>query len=167
MTYKPEQREVPLRILASPGWLKGSAHLPPRARLLDHLDHAGPFITLTDAKLGQGEHALPFFALQTRAITAIVPPETEAVATRDEVTAHQVWILTDQVVVTGRLKMLPGVRVSDFVLHHQGYLRLEDAFLRPRGHAGENEERFPVIFLNGHTIVGMAEVEPAQPAHHP
>lgn len=154
---RAEQRGLPLRILATPGWLSGRLHLPVKARLLDFLEHAGPFLTLTEVQLAPGDRGLPFLALQRAAVCAVVPPMGEGEIPSQESSPHQVSILLGSANVRGRLRTLPGVRVSDFLMHHKGFARLEEAHVRER--PGEKDEEFPALLVNCDRIVGVAEVE--------
>lgn len=157
--YKIERRGLPVRILGTPGWVSGRLHLPVKARLLDFLDHAGAFVSLTEVQLTR-EQLLPFLALHRNAIFAVVPPLGENGQVPQESSPHQISMLIGHHVIRGQLRTLPGVRISDFLLHHHGFVRVEDASVREQ-HGDHLEEHFPVLMVNCERVVGVAEAETA------
>jgi hypothetical protein len=56
--------------------------------------------------------------------------------------------------VTGRLELAPGVRVSDHVAHHDGFLPLRHAVIGP------DHEPAPLVFVNARACVGVGDLGP-------
>jgi hypothetical protein len=56
--------------------------------------------------------------------------------------------------VTGRMELEPGLRVSDFVAQHQGFLVLRHAVLGPA------HEPAALVFVNARACVGVGDLGP-------
>lgn len=131
--YHPDQREIPCRVLTTAGWVSGRFHVPRKAHLLDQLNRDEPFFRLTSVSLPGDPGVHPFFALTRAGAIVVVPDEPEAprsAANASSMARHGTrWLLDGGGIVEGTLSLLPGVRVSDHLMHRSGYVELSDCSL--------------------------------------
>ena len=163
MSYRPEQRSIPVRILTSAGWLTGSLHLPAKSRLVEQLNRPTVFFRLTNVTLHGRNVQLPFLALHRHDMILVLPPATETdlhyVPETEPLSPHEVTCLLELGMVTGTIHTLRGVRTSDFVLNKQGFILVERATLRMGGLGGQAEsiDREEKVIVNASCVLGVAE----------
>lgn len=155
--YRPPQRQIEAWILAGSRWLRGTFHIPRLHSFDDHLQKNRPFLLLTDVSLG-GDRVLPFLALRRSFVSAVVPLCPEPLLQIDVPAGAErraVECLLESAVVVGELALMPGVRVSDFMIHHDGFLTLRRAVVTPS--PPEHEALVPCVLVNGREVVGVTE----------
>jgi hypothetical protein len=155
--YRPPQRTIEAWILAGSRWLRGRFHVPRLHRFDDHLNKPRPFLGMTDVSLG-GDRILPFLALRRSSVNVVVPACPAPLLQIDvppgaEPRAVECWL--EDAVVVGELALAPGVRISDYMIHHDGFLTLRRAVLTPPppGH----EEFVECVLVNGRAVVAVTE----------
>lgn len=155
--YRPPQRTIEAWVLAGSRWLRGTFHVPRLHCFDDHLNKPRPFLGLTDVSLG-GDRILPFLALRRSFVNVVVPlcPSPRLQLDRmpgAEPRAVECWL--QDAVVVGELALAPGVRISDYLIHHDGFLALRRAVLTPPppGHA----ELLDCVLVNGREVVAVTE----------
>jgi hypothetical protein len=131
--YRPPQRQIEAWVLAGTRWLKGTFHLPKLHTFDDHLRKPRPFYLLTAVTLG-GDRILPFLAVRRSFVSIVVPTCIESdlqidVPTGTRPRAVECWL--NGAVVVGELAIPPNVRVSDFVVNHDGFLTLRNSVVTP------------------------------------
>jgi hypothetical protein len=152
--YHPPLRTLPLRLHSSHGWLRGLLHFPEDHGLLDHLNHAGPFLKLTEVQLDGGT-ALPFFALRASAVDLALPDRGEILPEEpaEPGEPHRITCLSGAFVIEGRLDLLPHTRVSDFLMHQSRFLLLREASLQ----GPEGTEHLAALVVNTAALLGVTE----------
>jgi hypothetical protein len=164
--YRPPQRQIEAWILAGSRWLRGTFHVPRLHSFDDHLQKPRPFLLLTDVSLG-GDRVLPFLALRRSFVNAVVPlcPEPLLQLSVPAGSAPRaVECLLENATAVGEIAMMPGVRVSDYMTHQDGFLTLRRAVVTPAPPG--REEFVPCLLVNGREVVAvteeqlMAEAEP-------
>jgi hypothetical protein len=123
----------------------------------DHLQKPRPFLLLTDVSLG-GDRVLPFLALRRSFVNVVVPLCPLAHLQIDapsgaEWRAVECWL--QEAVVVGELPLRPGVRVSDFMTHHDGFLTLRRAVVTPAPPG--LEELAECVLVNGREVAAVTE----------
>lgn len=155
--YHPPQRAVSAWVLSVARWVRCTFHLP-RLHAFDAYLHQGrEFLPLTGVALGPGA-PLPFLALRASAAHVVVPDAEEGqlgLPPIQETEPRAVSVYLEHVAVHGALHLLPGIRTSDFFAHPQGYVVLRGCRLAPA--VGAIAEPVPVVFVNAHAIVAVAE----------
>lgn len=157
MTYRPPHREIAARIFTPEGWLTGTFHLPRAHSLLDHLNHAVPFVKLVAATLPTGEAHVPFLALRREAAVLIVPQDEgdlQEGRVQGETEEHQTTCLIRGGSITGRIQTLKHVRLSDYLIHHPGFILMHGCRLE----AANVSQTAPRVLLNAAQIVAASEV---------
>lgn len=140
-------------------------HVLRQAKFVDQLNTPHAFFKLTDLSFVGKDREISFFALQREATTLIVPPTTEndLILDRvDEHDAHSVFCIFDGGVVSGKLLIRKGVRVSDFLIKQEGFVLLRRCKLR-LGSLHEEffvEEEHPSVIVNASKIIGFTEEDP-------
>jgi hypothetical protein len=155
--YRPPQRQVPAWILAGSRWLYGTFHVPRLHQFDDYLAHPQPFYLLTGVSLG-GDRVLPFLALRCTTVHLVIPECPEPLLQLDRLAGCEprpVECLLDDSVVVGELSLRPKVRVSDFMIHHDGFLVLRRAVVTPAPPG--REELTACLFVNARAVVGVTE----------
>jgi hypothetical protein len=160
--HKADQRAVRARVLTSSGWVRGTFHVPLMHGLVDFLDHAGPYLKLTDAILPGTGTAVQFFALRRAALVAAVPevPETELYlpAIAMETVRHRISCLLPAGAIEGELEVVAGTRVSDYLMHQLGFIVLRRAVGPEAGIAATTPAS--LLLVNAVAIVGVSESLP-------
>lgn len=155
--YRPPQRKIEAWIRAGSRWLRGTFHVPELHCFDDHLQKPRPFLLLTDVSLG-GDRVLPFLALRRSFVNIVVPLCPEEKLQIDapigaEWRAVECWL--QEAVVVGELALVPGLRVSDFMTRHDGFLTLRRAVVTPSppGH----DEFADCVLLNAREVAAVTE----------
>jgi len=161
MADRPPQRLVPARVHTGSGWLSGTVHLPRMQGFLDFLSSGERYLSLTDVSLPGQRRPIPFFALRRSAAHLVIPTCAEWLvgtgALGEARVERMVCCLLQLGTVTGRLEMVPAVRVSDFVADRDGFLLLRHAILGP------DHEPAPLVFVNARACVGIGDLGPQAP----
>jgi hypothetical protein len=155
--YRPPQRKIEAWILAGSRWLRGTFHVPRLHSFDDHLQKPRAFLLLTDVSLG-GDRVLPFLALRRAFVNLVIPLCPEPLLQIDvpigsAPRAVECWM--EDAVVVGELSVVPGVRVSDYMIHHEGFLTLRRAVVTP--HPPGHEELVACVLVNGHEVAAVTE----------
>lgn len=163
--YRPGQRTIRCRILTFAGWLEGTFHVPTKIGFLEFLDREAVLFRLSDVILPGQLRQHPFFALERSAVVGVVLPAGEpSVASRPPgaYATHRVaWLLGSGGVVDGEVELLEGIRVSDFLMHHTGFLPIERGTTFLRGEDGATEAvPFSCFALQASRAVGVSEIGP-------
>ncbi|MGB8930661.1 MAG: hypothetical protein WCC48_05360 [Anaeromyxobacteraceae bacterium] len=156
-SYRPPQRQIEAWILAGSRWLRGTFHVPRLHAFCEHLQKPRPFLVITDVSHG-GDRTLPFLALRRSLVELIVPLAPEPllqlhVSAGAESRPVECWL--QDAVVVGELALMPGVRISDFMLHHDGFFTLRHAVVTPAPPG--TEELVPCVIVNGREVVAVTE----------
>ncbi len=164
--YQPHQRQLEAQIYTTAGWLSGTFHFPKMSKLLEALNKEPEFYRLTDVRfLAKKDLLLEFFALQRRSTVLVVPPEGESglYLKQEETRPIRVYCLFDGGFVEGRLRLRKGVRVSDYLPKHDGFVLLQNCKLKLGDITGDFfvEEEHEAVFVNAGRIVGVSEEAPA------
>ncbi len=157
----PRQREIQARIFTNAGWLMGAFHLLESHSFDDFLEGSGPYFKLTNVTLPAGPATLEFFALRRGAAIVIVPQTDLSAlllpASRRPVETHQVACLLETGILLGKLDVLAGVRVSDYLANHKGFTELRDC----KSVSGTPNINAPIAFVNSPQIIGVTERDSA------
>ncbi len=153
---RPELRQISARLLTQAGWMIGTFHVPVASSFLDHLNHAGAFFKLTNVTIGSTNDPVEFFALRRAEVTLVIPESSEDELklgdSGENTKSVSCWLPTGEVV--GSLQLQPGVRVSDHLLHHEGFTTLRDCVGRDL-HAAVNAAT--VVFVNAGRVLGVVD----------
>lgn len=164
MAYKPAQRSVPCRILTRAGWITGSFHVPEKGRFVEFLNRPTEFVRLTSVTMKGRFDELPFMALQRSSMVLVLPPEDERNLQWhpdvEKYVTHDVACLLDLGLVTGKMKILRGARVSDVFAHKSDFALLEPARIRvgPPGAQQLGEQDAPLCIINADCVIGVSDV---------
>lgn len=163
--YLPDQRDTPCRVLTRAGWLHGVVKVPRKAWLLDFLNRPERLIRLVDASFPGRAAVHPFFALARTAAIAIVPDLPDEPIHDPHLgpptVPHAVsFLLQDGGQVDGTLSLARGMRVSDHLAHHVGFVHVHGCVLQMPTSGGFTEERdVPCVLVHMDQIVGVADKE--------
>ncbi len=165
LAYRPPQRSISAWILTASRWIRGTFHLPRLHSFLDYLGREAAFFRLTDVELdGDGPQA-PFFALRRNSAVIIAPecPEEDLkLEAPPGAMPHPVDCLLETGMVSGLLALLPNVRVSDYLMHQEGFVVLRAASFPPGGLSPPGPTS--ILFVNARALVGVRERNPSTPA---
>ena len=155
--YRPPQRQIEAWIRSGARWLRGTFHVPKLHCFDDHLQKRRAFLLLTDVSLG-GDRILPFLALRRSFVNMVIPlcPLEQLqidVPIGSEWRAVECWL--QDAVVVGELALQPDVRVSDFMIHHDGFLTLRRAVVTPAPPG--REELTDCVLVNGREVAAVTE----------
>lgn len=167
MMHYPESVQRKLGILTRAGWVTASLRVPKLHTLADFVDTSGEFFRLSEAWLPHAEAALPFLALHRASAMFIVPLDGmqgfDVAPHTTPTTVHDVSCLFDHGVLAGKLEILTGVRVSDYLMHRGGFIPLANCSLQGAPYLPpEALQTFPLALVNRDRIVGVAEA-PREP----
>jgi len=162
--YRPEHRDVGLRMLLSRGWIDGTMQVPPKAMLADYLDHAPRYLTLTDVRAEGGKRTIPYFSVQRDAIAVLVPKVDERLRSQpappEGTRSHGVYCLLEEGSLRGTLRLLDHVRVSDYFANRRGFVVLRDVTaMLPDPGGTVTEQSFPTALVGARHILGVSEPE--------
>ena len=113
-------------------------------------------------KRAERNEDLPLFTLQRSAIQFIVvesPPEKELDAHLRNQIEHPISCLLQNGSLSGVIHVLRGVRLSEHLSRHKGFVMLKDAHFHLRN-PWENrviDHREPLVLLNPQSVVGVSE----------
>lgn len=160
--YSPKQRIVPVHILSSLGWLSAKVHVGEVNFFLDALNSIPYFLRLSEVVFENGRK-LPFFGLQRHGTHIVIPHddlELVARANPAEREVKRVGCLLTSGNIEGDLRLLPEVRVSDYMAKCSSYFPL----FQTTGSIWKEEDRprkrfadAPVALINSEAIVGITE----------
>lgn len=163
MTYHPPQRAVPAVCFTTSRWIRGTFHLPKLHGFDDHLRKATTFFPLTGVDLG--EATLPFLAVRASAVHAVAPAcriEELLLSPIAGATRRAVSVYLEHLAVHGTLELLPGIRTSDYLGHHEGFIPLRGCRVVP-GAPGLCAP-LDIVFVNARAVIAVAEEEPEDAA---
>jgi hypothetical protein len=105
-----------------------------------------------------GDRILPFLALRRSFVSVVVPLSPEPLLQIDvpvgsEPRRVECWLRES--VVVGELSMAPRIRVSDYMIHHDGFHTVRRAILTPPPPG--REEFASVVLVNGREVVAVTE----------
>ncbi len=163
--YRPPQRSITARIFTASRWIRGTFHLPKLHSFLEYLCREAAFYRLTGVTLEEGGPEAPFFALR-RSFATIIAPQCLEEALKLEMLPgampHPVDCLLESGMVSGLLSLLPNVRVSDHLMHQEGFVALRGATFPPGPLCPPGP--VDVLFVNARALVGVRERNPSVPA---
>jgi hypothetical protein len=128
--------------------------------LREYLDSSPGIIKLQSVQLMTRGVSVPFFAIQKSAITFIVPLQHDdhlEATTYAETRRHLVTCWLPSGVIDGHLELPIGVRLSDYLSNHQEFVTLTNCTMRAL--SGEVVERYAVLLVNAHSLVGISELQ--------
>jgi len=155
-------RRVTVRALTDAGWIAGTIHVPVAARLVDYMDRAPSFLSLSDVFMEAHSKGVPFFALRHEAITFIsVGGEEDASSTEDGgiMDDHSVSCLLPGGVLKGKVAVKPTFRLSDYLLKHHRFVpvRVCTYHVRVPQTGAVANEAADFVLLNAQKIIGLSE----------
>jgi hypothetical protein len=157
-----EIRLVPARIFTPAGWIVGKLHVAREWRMISYINRAPEFFSLADVILEGRPRVVPLFTLQRSAIEFIVveTEEDRAMdnAPRDQI-EHAVSCLLQNGTLYGRIEIIRGVRLSDFLSKARGFVLVRDAHFQLRNPWDPRtiDHREPVVLLNPSAVIGVSE----------
>lgn len=155
-------KQVPARILTLAGWIVGKIHVAEDWRMVDFLDHAQDFFALADVILEGRPKVIPLFTLQRSAILFIVVETDEelgpAMAARNQVN-HSVSCLLENGTLFGRIEITQGVRLSDYLSRHSGFVLVRDCHFHLQNPWEDRaiDHRETAVLLNPQAVIGVSE----------
>ena len=155
-------RQVPARILTPAGWIVGKLHVANEWRMINYINNAPDFFTLEDVVVEGRPRVLPLFTLQRSAIEFIVV-ETEEDRKSDmpqrERIVHPIWCLLQNGLLHGKIEIIPGVRLSEFLSRSKNFLLLNEVHFILNSPRDERtiDHKEPVVLLNPAAVIGVTE----------
>lgn len=158
---------VPVRILTPTGWITGKLHVNSGWGVADYLEHTQEFFSLADVQLEGRLNTIPVFTLKRSAILFLVvegDARFESHANHQNDVVHQITCLLTHGILHGRLSIMKGVRLSDYLSRHEGFVLVKDAHFRLKSSHEEREmdHREPAVLLNPQSVIGVSESAPGQ-----
>jgi hypothetical protein len=157
MKHVPPQRPIPTLCFTSARWIPGIWHLPKVHGFDDHLRKLRTFVPLTEVDLGAG--TLPFVALRSATIQAVVPraseEELQLAPAGPGAGPRAVSCYLEGLAVHGTVEIHPAVRTSDFLLLQEGFLALRRCRVVPQPPG--MPDPVPVVFVNARGVVAVTE----------
>lgn len=162
MARYPEGVQRRLGILTRAGWLTGALRVPRLHTLIDFLENSGEFFRLSDVHLPHQENPLSFLALHRTAAMFVAPLDGmqgyDIAPTTTQTTVHDVSCLFDHGMLVGKLEILTGIRVSDYLMHRGGFIPVRECSLRGAPYLPpESQQTFALALVNRDRIVGVSE----------
>ncbi len=161
--YRPQQRNVTVRVLTDAGWLTGAMSAPPKRSLADTLAQAPTMLSMADVWLPGQDFNLPHFALRCQSVQLILLEHGEEMreisGTFVRASPQEVVVLVGSSVITGIAMVPQNLRVSDYFTRQRGFVSLTGATLRMRESGGRQAvlRQCPEILVNAERMVGVAE----------
>ena len=155
-------RRVTVNALSDAGWVTGSLHVPLQVRLIDYMNRAPDFLSLTDVFMEAHTQGIPFFALQRHAIVFLIvegQEEPQSVEDTGIVEEHLISCLLVMGSLVGKVMVKPGVRLSDALAKRKKFMPVTECTYRLRVPRTKDitEEYRPFVLLNCDKIVGLSE----------
>lgn len=153
---------TPVRVLTDSCWLVGKLVAPAQLSFADYLDRAPEFLSLTDVILEGRPKTLPLFALHRDAIVFMLietdQPLVSSKTPKDSV-EHAISCLIAQGSLVGTMRILRGVRLSDYLSKNTGFVVVEDCHYRIRDPWSREvlDHRERAILLNTQAVIGISE----------
>jgi len=168
---RPAQRQVPCRIFTPAGFLTGTLHVAEEQTLIDFLNGAGHFLSLTEVTLPGQSKALSFFALGRSSAVIVVPADDDLVVDEERSSIrselHQVSCLFEGGLLMGTLALPEQVRVSDELMAARGFLLMNHCTLGVDSGAsgtaseagdGPSMQAANLVIVHAAHIIGVAEM---------
>ncbi len=158
----PQVRQVPARILTRGGWIVGKLHVAEEWRLMSYMNNVQEFFSLADVILEGRPKVVPLFTVHRSAIQFLVIESDEPLEPdlppRNPV-EHSVQCLLQNGTLYGRMKIMRGVRLSDYLSRTGGFLLVEDAHFQLRNPWEDRviDHREPAVLLNPQAVIGVSE----------
>jgi len=157
MKHVTPQRAVPALCFTGGRWIPGTFHLPKVHGFDDHLRKLRTFVPLTDADLGAG--ALGFVAVRSEALQAVVlrvsEEELQLTPAGAGASPRAVSCYLEGLAAHGTVEVHAGLRTSDFLLLHEGFIALRGCRLVPAPPGAT--EPAPLAFVNARGVVAVTE----------
>ena len=159
---RAEVELVPARILTPAGWIVGKLHVQADSRIVDFLDRTPEFFSLVDVILEGRPKVVPLFTLQRSAILFLIA-ETENSLESDrkprQLVEHPISCLLENGMLYGRVKIITGVRLSEYLSRHKGFVLVRDCHFRLRNPWEDRiiDHREPAVLLNPEAVIGVSE----------
>ncbi len=152
----PVLQKISARLLIPSGWIIGTFHVPVSMDFVEFLDGAGPFFKLTNVTLAHHNEPVEFFALRCDEVSLIIAEEEDSKLNLEAPgpRSHAVSCLLPTGDVVGTLDVDAELRVSDYLMHHQGFATLRNCVGRDK-HAAVNAAS--VVFVNARGVVGVVD----------
>jgi hypothetical protein len=165
-------RLVPVRILTPLGWVPCAFTIPRLTTFSDWLDHQGPFLRPSSARIPGGDGHVTSFVLQRDAAMLVVPDDP-ADAVRGEIVGaerveHEVAFMLEVGVIRGRLETLAHVSLGDWLMHHPGFVLLKEVTVSLAGAPRSSGiQRHPGVLVNAARVIGVIESPASRPPARP
>ncbi len=124
---------VPVQVFTPSGWIVGKVHIQQGWNILNVLEHSADYITMTDVILEGRPKVIPLFTLRRHAILfmkveiRVAPPALQGARSRVE---HAVSFLLQNGSLYGKIEIPTGVRLSNFLSRHKGFIIMQDCHYR-------------------------------------
>jgi hypothetical protein len=124
---------VPVQVFTPSGWIVGKVHIQQGWNILTVLEHSSEYITMTDVILEGRPKVIPLFTLRKHAIlfmkveTHVNSPALQGPRNRVE---HSVSFVLHNGSIYGKVELPMGVRLSDFLSRHKGFILMQDCHYR-------------------------------------
>ena len=158
----PKQRVVHVDILSSLGWLSAKVHVGEVNYFLDAINTIPYFLRLSEVVFEDGRK-LPFLGLQRHGTHIIIPHESLDLVARAnpaERVVKRVACLLRLGNIEGDLRLLPDIRVSDYMAKCSSYFALYQTTGDIWKDGERSDNRFadaPVALINSEIIIGITE----------
>lgn len=161
--YQPKQRIVPVDILSIRGWISAKVHVGEVNFFLDAINTIPYFLRLSEVRMEKGNR-LDFLGLQRHGTQIIIPRESGDMVARvnpAEKVVKRVVCFLQREQIEGDLRLLPDIRVSDYLAKCSSYFALYNTSGNVwREQKGEGPDRFaggPAALVNSEAIMGITE----------
>lgn len=153
---------MPVRIFTQAGWIIGKLHVGAERSMVDFLDQTQEFFSLADVVLEGRPKVIPLFTLQRSAILFLVTETEEglepALLPRNLV-EHAISCLLAHGTLYGRVNILKGVRLSDYLSRNSGFVLVRDCHFRLQNPWEDRaiDHREAAVLLNPQAVIGVSE----------
>lgn len=156
----PSQRDVPVSLYTSSGWIVGAFMIPSLRNLVDYSNQEHDFFKLKSVRLPGLDREIPFFALQRRSVILMIPSSSEQ-SVRTTLAGNRiekdVSCAFPNGIVSGKLTVMEGIRVSDFIMQKTPFFPLTDCSLFIRAAKPEIRRDVPMVLVSRSQIIGISE----------
>lgn len=160
--YQPQQVLTAARMYTRRGWMSATLRLTPEQPMIDFLERAHLFITMTSVQFDAYEQKIEYLSFQRAAIgLMLAPPGTSHKQRVGDPTFKQTRVLClfEQGAVRGVLEIPPRVRVSDYFMNREGFVQLTGAHVRlPNAEGERTNEAHSIALVNTAHIMGVSEI---------